>query len=457
MQKDVGRLGNAFRNLGYANATVTYDFKLHADKKSVDFRYKVQKGLLVRIRNIIIRGNKSTRDAVIRREMKISEGQLYSHSGLLKSKRRILMLGFFDPMAGVKITPKPTGRPDQMDVVVTVKEKQTGTFNVGAGFSSLESFIVQAQISKTNFLGRGQTLSAQMTLSGIRQLFTVNFFEPYFFGSRWTFGLELFNFQEDLVDFTRLRTGGRLSWGYRLTDDLHLSLSYVLEQVEAELRATQIDIQSLKQSGMTSSLRGTLSWDTRNNRLFPSKGQYTTLSLEHAADWLGSENEFTRLFARNRLYFSLPWDLIFKTNVTFGYVASGNEQPIPLFERFFVGGIYTVRGYERNSIGEKLFLTSAPDGTLSPITIGGDKELIFNAELEIPIFKALRIRGVIFFDAGKAWGVKENIDFKLKTAVGFGFRWHSPVGPLRFEWGIPLNPDPGEEPLVFEFTIGNSF
>ena len=103
-------------------------------------------------------------------------------------------------------------------------------------------------------------------------------------------------------------------------------------------------------------------------------------------------------------------------------------------------------------------IASVPDGTLDPITIGGDKELVFNAELEIPIFPEVGIRGVIFFDAGNAWGVTEDLDpFKLRTAVGFGFRWHSPVGPLRFEWGFPLMPRPGEDPAVFEFTIGNSF
>jgi outer membrane protein insertion porin family len=454
MIQDLSKIGDAFRDLGYANTSVTYDYKLHVERKLVDFTYKVQKGEPVRFGRIIVRGNKSTRDKVIRREMKVSEGDLYSATGLRRSKQRIEVLGFFDQ---VKVTPKASPHEDRMDVEVTVREKQTGTFQIGAGFSSLESFIVTAQIAKNNFLGRGQTLSAQMTLSGLRQLFSLSFFEPYFLDTRWTFAFDLFNFQEDFVDFTRMRTGGNLSWGYRLTDDLSLSLTYTLEEVDAALRRTDIEIKSLRQSGRTSSLRGTLSWDTRNNRLFPSRGQYTTLSVEHAADWLGSENSFSRMIARTRFYFPLFWDLVFKTNLTFGYVMSGDQEPIPLFERFFVGGIYTVRGYERNTIGEKLFITSTPDGSLTPITIGGDKEFIFNAELEIPIFAKMGIRGVLFYDAGRAWGVKESIDLDLRMAVGFGFRWHSPVGPLRFEWGIPLFRREGEEPLVFEFTIGNSF
>jgi outer membrane protein insertion porin family len=454
MMEDINRIGDAYRDLGFANASVTYDYNLHPETKLVDFTYKIQRGEPVKFGRIIIKGNKSTRDKVIRREMKIAEGDKYSATGLKRSKQRIEVLGFFET---VKVVPRPTASADRMDVEVTVKEKQTGTFQVGAGFSSLESFILTAQISKNNFLGRGQTLSAQMTLSGLRQLFSLSFFEPYFLDTRWTFAFDVFNFQEDFVDFTRMRTGGNLSWGYRLTDDLSLSLTYTLEEVDASLRRTDIEIQSLRQAGLTSSLRGTLSWDTRNNRLFPSKGQYTTLSIEHAAPWLGSENNFSRMIGRTRFYFPLFWDMVFKTNFTLGYVMSGDKEPIPLFERFFVGGIYTVRGYERNSIGEKLFITSTPEGSLTPITIGGDKEFVFNAELEIPIFLKMGIRGVLFFDAGRAWGVKEDVDINLRMALGFGFRWQSPVGPLRFEWGIPLLREEGEDPLVFEFTIGNSF
>jgi len=454
LQKDVQALGDAFRDRGYANTTVTYDHKVHPEERVVDFVFKVQKGELVYFRRIVVRGNRTTRDKVIRREMKVDEGDLYSARGIHRSKRRVGVLGFFEK---VDIHPQPTDRPDRMDLVVDVKEKQTGTFQVGAGFSSLESFILTAQISKDNFLGRGQTLSAQMTLSGIRQLFSLSFFEPYFLDTRWTFAFDLFNFQEDFVDFTRSRTGGNMTWGYRLTDDLSLSLTYTLEGVDAALRSTDIDIKRLRQSGRTSSLRGTVSYDTRNNRLFPSTGQYTTLSVEHAADWLGSENLFTRFIGRTRWYFPMWWDMVLKFNATFGIIASGDGQPVPLFENFFVGGIFTVRGFNRNSIGPRLGIASVPDGSLGYLNTGGDKEFIFNTELEIPLFPEVGIRGVLFFDAGNAWGLDQNIDYHLRTSVGFGFRWQSPVGPLRFEWGLPLAPRPGEKPLVFEFTIGNSF
>ena len=455
MQQDAQRIGDVFRDRGYANATVTNDHKLHDDGHVVDLTFKVQKGEPVYFRRIEVRGNKSTRDKVVRRELKIDEGELYSASGLRHSKQRAMVLGFFEK---VDVTPQPTEEPDQIDVFVDVKERNTGTFQVGAGFSSLESFILTAQIAKENFLGHGQTVSANVTFSGIRQLFSLSFYEPYFFDTNWTFAFDAFNFQEDFVDFTRLRSGGNLSWGYRFNDELSLSLTYTLEHVDADLRGTSIPLQLTKQSGLTSSLRATFSYDTRDNRLFPTSGNYTTVSAEWATRYLGSQNEFARFVGRTRFYWPLFWNIVFKTNTTIGHITSPEGTPIPLFERFFVGGIFTIRGFERNSIGEELSIADNPDDSLRPFTIGGTTELILNAELEIPIFPEVGIRGVLFFDAGNAWGDKEDVNpFNLRTSAGFGFRWQSPVGPLRFEWGFPLAPRPDEDPVVFEFTIGNSF
>jgi outer membrane protein insertion porin family len=194
--------------------------------------------------------------------------------------------------------------------------------------------------------------------------------------------------------------------------------------------------------------------------MFPTEGTFTTSSIEHADQYLGSENQFTRILARSRWYFNPFWNVVLKLNATGGFVFSANGDGVPIFERFYVGGIYDVRGFQRNSLGPRIRVASQrePGTSLTNFTVGGNKELIFNVELEMPILADVGLRGVLFFDAGNAFNDDENIDLtELRTAVGFGIRWWSPVGPLRFEWGIPLAPKPDEEPIVFEFTIGNSF
>jgi outer membrane protein insertion porin family len=280
----------------------------------------------------------------------------------------------------------------------------------------------------------------------------------------WTFSFDLYNFQQDYDDFTRGSTGGSLTWGYRFTDEFHLSLGYKLEHVGITIGGMRgrsaIPIANLFNDGLTSSLKSVMAFDTRNDRMFPSAGQFTSGSVEYAHSYLGSDNEFTRMIGRTRWYHKVLWDIVLKLNGTVGYVVSNGDGEVPIFERFFVGGIFDVRGFQRNSLGPKLPVARIrePGTGLSDFTIGGNKQLIFNVELEIPILPQVGIRGVLFFDAGNAFDDHTNISVAdLRSSVGFGFRWWSPVGPLRFEWGIPLKPLPHEDPIVFEFTIGNSF
>jgi outer membrane protein insertion porin family len=231
--------------------------------------------------------------------------------------------------------------------------------------------------------------------------------------------------------------------------------------------------------GWTSSLRFTVSWDTRDNRLFPTDGHLFQGSVEHASEYTFSENNFTRFSGVARKYFPIFWGFVIKTNLTLGYITSTAKEGIPIFEKYFVGGIYTIRGYEPRSIGPSLPAPTNgydPGSELRLANIGGNKQLIANLELEFPIFPQVNIRGVLFLDAGNAYAENEGFfserygedptdpEGRLKEtflgmywSTGFGFRWFSPIGPLRFEWGIPLTRRPGDKDILFEFTIGNFF
>ncbi len=470
-------LSELYQDRGYAYANWAPETAVDPVAKTVALTFTVQQGKPQTIETISIVGNTKTRDRVIRREMRIYEGELFRGSGMRVSKERITALGFFET---VEINFKPGSDDRHVAVTVEVKEKATGTFQVGAGFSSVESFIFTAQVSQSNFLGWGNTASLSAQVSGLRQLFTASFFEPYFLDSDFIFTLDLFRTQIDSYDFTRQSIGGAIGWGYHLLDDLTAALTYTLEGVSAIPGGAGINGSNIPtsgaipspanrfRSGLTSSVRLSLTYDRRDNRLYPTKGLLLFGSAEVAPSWLGGNFNFARFQAYARFYVPLPLGLIFKTQVSVGYIAELDAaNPLPISEQYLLGGINSLRGYTLNSISPTLLVGTVARGDFvaGKFTVGGNKEFIINFELEIPIIPKAGVRGVVFFDAGNVYATSENFfqdrQYKLPLglflATGFGVRWFSPVGPLRFEWGIPLTPRPQDQGILFEFTIGNSF
>jgi outer membrane protein insertion porin family len=470
-------LAEMYQDLGYAYANWSPETIIDPAAKTVQVIFTVQKGKPQTVETISIVGNTKTRDRVIRRQMRIYEGELFRGTGMRVSKERITALGYFET---VEINFKPGSDDTHVAVTVEVKEKATGSFQVGAGFSSVESFIFTAQVSQNNFLGWGNTASISAQVSGLRQLFTASFFEPYFLDTDFIFTLDLFRTQIDSFDFTRESAGGALGWGYHLLDDLTAAVTYTLEYVSAipggsgingGLIPTSGAIPSPAnrfKSGRTSSARFSLTFDKRDNRLYPTKGVLLFGSVELAPEFLGGNFNFARFQAYSRFYVPIPGGLVFKTQFTIGYIAELDpNNPLPISEQYLLGGINSLRGYALNSISPTLLIGTLARGDFvaSQFTTGGNKEFIANFELEFPIIQKAGVRGVIFLDAGNVFAVDANffqdkqyrLPLGLFWATGFGIRWFSPVGPLRFEWGIPLTPRPQDQGILFEFTIGNSF
>lgn len=503
--EDRENLSAFYQDQGYAYANVLPLTKVDLDKKQINLTFEVSRGKRAYFERINIRGNSKTRDKVIRREMKISEGELFNNTNLEVSKRRIMALGFFE---NVVVSTKRGSSDEFVEVNVEVSERPTGTFQIGAGFSSVENFIAQAQISQNNLFGRGQTLALQAQISSLRQLFLLRFVEPYFLDTQWTFAFDLYNQSRGFGSFYRNASGGTLTWGYSLTPwfdfgsqirDVRAFLTYKLENVSisqgsgglANLGAVSAPISSsqvknLFRGGVTSSVRASLSWDSRNNRLFPTGGFYHSIFAEYASQYTGSENKFVRWGGFARHYRPLWGPFVLKLNAELGVVTSTDPLGVPISERYLVGGIYNIRGYAPLSLGPKLRVQDPgdPGNNLRPggIPLGGNMQIIWNSEIEFPLFKKVGISGVVFFDMGNAYNLEdrycsglqrknpsvsikfdpcfrasESLTEGLRKSVGFGFRWISPIGPLRFEWGIPLDAQAGEDPLVFEFTIGNPF
>ena len=473
---DVKKIQDYFGDRGYAYVQVEPRRRPGNDPNTIDIAYDITPNEPVHIGKILISGNSKTEDKVIRREILVNEGELYHGSKIHASESLIQRTGYFEK---VSVTTQSSKTPNMIDVLVDVTERSTGQFQIGAGFSSSESFIGTLQVSYDNFLGRGHYLAAQGTISKLRQLFNFQFFDPYFLDSKWRFRFSLFNYEYVYTDFTRKSYGGNIGFGYPLTRDLTLDLTYTLENVEVStgsFASKQRNLGSILNGGLTSSVNASLTWDRRNNRLLPTKGYMLQGSVDVADEYLGSENEFIRFMGRARGYYPIFWDIILKANLEIGYIANWNapKKEVPIFERFFVGGPNSVRGFDRSSLGpSRSFTTNVvdPTSTLSSFQIGGDKEIVFNAELEIPIIKSMNISGVVFFDMGNAYNEDQSLSLKIdwfadseeeydsvmRSAMGFGFRWMSPMGLLRFEWGFPLAPKKDEEPCVFEFSIGNAF
>jgi outer membrane protein insertion porin family len=243
-------------------------------------------------------------------------------------------------------------------------------------------------------------------------------------------------------------------------------------------------VANLFRGGLTSSLRPSIAWDSRNNRLFPTEGWYDSLFFEYASEYTGSENKFIRVGGFIRKYKQLwgPFDLHVRLEA--GLTTTTDPLGVPISERYLLGGIYDIRGYQLLSLGPKILVQQPGDvgQALTQLPLGGNLQIISNWEIEFPLFKKVGISGVVFYDMGNAYNLEDrycsglqrknaavpiqfdpcfrlpdSLTYGIRKSVGFGFRWISPIGPLRFEWGIPLDQQVGEDPLVFEFTIGNFF
>lgn len=491
--EDLQQIRTLYRNNGFANVEANPETRVDPDKNEVDVVVPVIRGPLVHFERIEFRGNSKTRDKVLRRELEIAEGDKFSETGLESSKRRITALGYFER---VDVASEQGSAPDKMNVYFEVAERPTGTFQIGAGFSSLERFIATAQIQQANLFGNGQSLALQAQVSGIRRLINLRLFEPYFLDSLFNASVELYNQRRMYTDFTQNSLGGALTFGYPLVaPQLYASLTYTGEDTSISTDTTspffgsstglsvfrRLPLANLFNDGVTSSFRPALTYDSRDNRLFPSSGVYLRGSTELASASFASQNEFLRHRLTGRFYYPLLSGVVFKLNMEFNHVTSPNPEGVPIFARAFLGGIFDVRGFRFRTLGPRVPLTSTTDPNSSPLpngaNIGGNLSYYQNVELEVTLLEAVGIKGVLFTDAGNAWNLERNycdatlpiypenspcwhgFDSirRLRTSYGFGLRWFSPLGPLRFEWGFPFRPLPGEEPSVFEFTIGNFF
>ena len=447
LNQDRVMITNLFVNKGYAYAKVNIDFKKDPKKGIIDIKYSVHKGPIVYINRIEITGNLKTRDKVIRRQVLIAEKWRYNKSKIEKSKQKIRRLGYFK---NVEIYQEKAPKEDEINLKIKVEEIPTGSFSIGGGYSSRDRFYGMMELSDNNFLGKGQKLGLSFRISGKETSYSINFFEPYFRDSLFSFSSALYKRKRRYSDFTKEIMGGRVKWGRHFSPDLYGYLGYKIENVnltDIAETASPIILES-KDLKLTSAIIGGLKYDTRDDFFLPKKGWNNRLNFVGAG--LGGDTKYIKLTTTDELFFPIIWKITGHIKVGGGYITEGPDWKLPVFERFYLGGIDSVRCFEYGDIS-----------VIDPKTkekIGGTRMAYIQVEKIIPLVESIKLAGVVFFDMGTVWDRNNPFKFsEVKKGVGWGIRWFSPLGPIRLEWGYNIDRKEGEPKSNFNFEIGGWF
>ena len=447
VREEVSRVTDLYGEKGYSFAEVTPGLKPNSDTLTTDVTFTITEGSLIRVREIHIAGNDKTRDNVIRRELRVNEQEVLSSVDMKRSFQRLNNLNFFET---VEILPSHV-EEDKVDLAVTVKEKPTGQFSVGGGFSTLDQFTAIANVSEGNLFGLGYLVRVRGQIGGRRTIGVLTFRNPALFDGPMSFQADGFSTETNFLTYTEQRTGGTLQVGRAFSEFIAGSLTLVGEAITISGLAADAPALIRAQLGdqSTTGFRASLFRDTRDFFQDPRSGSRAGVRLGFGTELLGGTNNFYRFALDGLQYVPLPiWDLRTAFRSRFGMAQGYGGDSAPLSELFFVGGINTVRGFRFGRAGPV-----SPSGTLA----GGNKQLIFNAELIFPVLPDAKLNGVVFFDYGKGFSESENLDLSLRSATGLEVRWLSPFGPLRAAWGLNLDRRPQEQGTVFEFSVGNVF
>ncbi|MBC7386458.1 MAG: outer membrane protein assembly factor BamA [Cryobacterium sp.] len=463
---DIQKLQEKYQDLGYAFVNVIPNMQIKDDTKTVDIDYHFEKGSLAYFGEINVVGNSKTHDKVVRRELKIKEGELYNGTRFRQSKENVERLGFFQPNEVLFNTSTPKDRTDIVNVEIQVKERPTGTITLGAGYGSAKGLFFQTQVSESNFMGKGQTisLSTNITKENNDKSVNIGFTDPYIFDTNWSGGADLYYTTFFIPEkYTTRKVGGDLRFGYPVAEYTNAYLTYKREKLRIETidipNPDALDYVDIAQdTGVLSSVVWSLIRDKRNNRFETSGGSYQSVSLETAGvAGLGGDKSFTKIIANNRYYNRLVGDLVFRNSTEYGEAHGQNGNVVPPSERFYLGGPNNMKGFNFYRVGpSRPHLDAGNNLVQNPL--GGNYEFYSLFELEHPIVREAGLKFVVFYDVGNIFTKRPDLgNLELRQDVGFGFRWFSPIGPLRFEWGFPLNKKPGDDANVFQFFIGPPF
>jgi len=483
VQKSVETMTIEAAKHGYAFATVRPRGDRDFQKHLINLTFVVQEGTRAYIERINIRGNTRTRDYVIRREFDIGEGDPYNRALIDRAERRLKNLDFFKT---VKITTEPGSAPDRVVVDVNVEEKSTGQFSVSGGYSTADGFISEVSIAERNLMGRGQFAKATVTYGQFARGFDLSFVEPYLLGYRMSGGVDLYARQNLATNYASYETktaGVNLRLGFALTEELSLQPRYSIYRQEIGVPGTFTDCNgtftnaclsngeaslAVKQAAdagavLVSSVGYTLAYNTLDNVKNPSTGMFISLKQDLAG--VGGDVNFLRSSIDTRNYYEVLPDVVGVVHLQGGHVTSYGGEQLRMLDHFFMGP-NLVRGFEPNGIGPR---DITPNSTQD--ALGGTLYWGASAELQTPLYflpKEIGMKLATFADAGSLWDYRGITSFEnqtmdvaddnfVRTSVGIGIIWDSPLGPLRFDLAYPLTKKSYDRTQIFRFSGGTKF
>jgi len=458
----------ASRGYIYAQVRVTHD--LHKEAATVDILISIDEGEQYRLGRLSFTGNTRTRDKVLRREVNLVEGDILDMTELRAGIDKIRYLGYIQP----EIEPELDADHEKKtaDVNIGIKEGRLHEFRLTASYSEYQKFGIGGSIVEHNFLGYGQTFGVTAHISDKTKTYEINFDEPYFLDTNYSFGAGIYDHETEYQWYTRGSAGGRLTFGKRLTDHIRISSTYRLENVRVSdigmgeyrsndrdihwspdvdsndrLAPLESDISYKAETSLTSSDAVSIRWDSRDNWIKPTRGVYAYATGQFAGSFLGGDNDFYKLKAEVAHHYPLMDRLTFTTKGRVEYGNGYNGDDLPMFERYYLGGaMLGGRGFDTYEIGPKDRYGNS---------VGGNKSLLFTAELFYILADPLHIG--VFWDAGQVFPEGEAYDLEqLRTSYGLELKIFVPmfVYPIRLVYGIKRKPFEGEERSSFDFAIG---
>jgi outer membrane protein insertion porin family len=464
---------------GYAFAGVNTVPEIDREKQTVAFNYVIDPGRRVYVRRINIAGNLQTRDEVIRREMRQLESSWYDQAKIQRSKVRLDRLGFFEEVT--MDNQAVAGANDQVDIDVAVKEKNTGSINAGAGYSSAEKLVLSASMSQNNVLGTGNALAVQVNTSRASKTAVLGYTNPYWTPDGVSRSVDVYRRTYDPSStgggsYVLATFGAGMRFGIPISETDSVSLGLSAESSKLTLTpgiSPQRFFDYTNEFGTnTNTYKVQSGWarDTRDSIEYATRGWLQSVSVESTLPV--TSVKYYKINYQAQYFLPLFAGLVYGANVEVGFGNGYGGSSLPFFQNYYGGGVGSVRSYDTNSLGPKEAITTTtknPDGTETSFTryngsaIGGRRKFTINNELLFP-FPGTKndksVRGSVFFDAGQIYDKgdplqKDNERFHFSAGVAIA--WKSPIGALKFSYGIPLNKKPDDKIQRFQFQVGTLF